>query len=248
MWMARWKLVSLWLSQTARVTADNALRLFVYLRYAELGDAQHDSGWYLVTALFIWPSILLAPVNGALCNTLPKPAILKMTAFYGVVVTATLFFVNDYWMIFWTLVTLGSTVYGPARYAILPAASIDTRWPLTRINGFFEMAIAGSIIGGMGMIPLLSERLGREQASVEVIIIVVLLNGVALVCALPVWFPSDVRRDDSAWQAIRGFMIDLRSVVRAHEAAVCLLGLSGLRGLIIGMTAVFLAASSMRTK
>lgn len=238
---ARWKLVSLWLSQTARVTADNALRLFVYLQYAKLGEAQKNSGWYLVTALFIWPSILLAPFNGALCNTLPKPSLLKTTAVFGVVVTGVFFLIDDHWLLCWALATLGTTIYGPTRYAMLPAASIDTHWPLTRINGFFEMGVAAAIIGGMTMIPGLETLNGKERGLAEVIKIVVLLNGVALIAALPVSFPSDVRRDDGAMQAVRGFLSDLRSVLRSREAYVCLLGLSGLRGLIIGMTAVFLA-------
>ncbi len=241
MWAARWKLVSLWLSQVARVTADNALRLFVYLQYAQLGEAQKNSGWYLVTALFIWPSILLAPFNGALCNTLPKPLLLKTTALFGFVITGLFFFINDYWLLFWALVTLGSTIYGPTRYAMLPAASLDAHWPLTRINGFFEMGVAAAIIGGMSMIPAFEMLMGAREWAEVAMRIVVSLNGVALLFALPVWFPSDVRRDDTAVQAVRGFMTDLRAVWRAREACICLLGLSGLRGLIIGMTAVFLA-------
>lgn len=241
MWTARWKLVSLWLSQTARVTADNALRLLVYLKYASLGDAQRDSGWYLVQALFIWPSIVLAPFNGAICNTLPKPMVLKTTAVFGVVVTGLLFFMDDHWLLFWGLVSLGTTIYGPTRYAFLPAASIDAHWPLTRINGFFEMGVAAAIIGGMTMVPGLEKLMGRSQGLGLVMTLVVLLNGVAMTAALPVWFPSDVRRVGTAWQAMRGFLSDLRAALGEREMCLCLLGLSGLRGLITGMTAVFLA-------
>ncbi|HZZ77002.1 MAG TPA: MFS transporter [Gemmataceae bacterium] len=241
MWAARWKLVSLWLSQFSRVTADNALRLFVYYQYALLGDAQRDSGWYLVTAIFIWPSILLAPFNGALCNTLPKPTLLKSLAVFGVFVTAAFYFINDHWLLCWALVSLGSTVYGPTRYAMLPAASTDTHWPLSRINGFVEMGVAAAIIGGMSLVPGLQNLHGSDRGLAEVIKIVVLLNGVALIAALPVSFPSDVRRDEGAMQALRGFVSDLRVVLASHDARVCLLGLSGLRGLIIGMSAVFLA-------
>jgi len=179
MWAARWKLVSLWLSQVARVTADNALRLFVFIQYAKLGEVQKNSGWYLVTALFIWPSILLAPFNGAICNTLPKPSLLKVTAVFGVVVTGLFFFIDDHWLVCWALVTLGTTIYGPTRYAMLPAASLDTHWPLTRINGFFEMGVAASIIGGMTMIPGLQAQFGKEEGLGEVIKIVVFLNGIA---------------------------------------------------------------------
>lgn len=72
----RWKLVSLWLSQTARVTADNALRFFVCLEYAQQGGtAEKNSAWYLVTAIFTMPAVVLAPFNGAICNSLPKPSV-----------------------------------------------------------------------------------------------------------------------------------------------------------------------------
>ena len=131
------------------MTADNALRLFVYFQYANLGETQRNSGWYLVTAIFIAPAILFAPFNGALCNTLPKPSVLKSMAVFGVVITATFYFINDYWFACWSLVAVGSTIYGPTRYAMLPAAATDTHWSLSRINGFVEMGVAAAIIGGI---------------------------------------------------------------------------------------------------
>jgi hypothetical protein len=82
---ARWKLVSLWLSQTARVTADNALRFFVCLEYANQGVSQRNSAWYLVNAIFTMPAVFLAPFNGAICNTLPKHSVLRWSALFGVV-------------------------------------------------------------------------------------------------------------------------------------------------------------------
>src|SRR4051812_47838056 len=83
MWPARWKLVSLWLSQTARVTADNALRFFVCLEYAGEIASRQNSAWYLVNAIFTLPAVFLAPFNGAICNSLRKPQVLSWTAFYG---------------------------------------------------------------------------------------------------------------------------------------------------------------------
>src|SRR4249920_1557657 len=84
---ARWKLVSLWFSQVARVTADNALRFFVCLEYARQGEEHNKSAWYLVTAIFMAPAILFAPFNGALCNSLPKARVLKASALFGFLVT-----------------------------------------------------------------------------------------------------------------------------------------------------------------
>ncbi|MFN4259325.1 MAG: hypothetical protein ACK4RK_08495, partial [Gemmataceae bacterium] len=68
---ARFRLVSLWLSQVGRNMADHCLRIFVVLAAAEMGAAQRDSAWHLVVALFVLPAIFLAPINGALSNSLP---------------------------------------------------------------------------------------------------------------------------------------------------------------------------------
>ena len=70
--ICRARLVSLWLSQVARIVADNALRVFVLLWIAEAGRAQRDYAWHLVAALLMLPAVLLAPCNGAICNSLPK--------------------------------------------------------------------------------------------------------------------------------------------------------------------------------
>src|SRR5437016_2154532 len=126
------------MSQTARVTADNALRFFVCLDYASppAGDAEKNSAWYLVNAIFTLPAVLFAPFNGAICNTLPKSRVLHWTAFYGFAVMAVFLLLHGYWVACWALIALGSAIYGPTRYAMLPAAAIDTKWPLSRINGF----------------------------------------------------------------------------------------------------------------
>ncbi len=85
MWQARLAVVSLWLSQVARVAADNALRFFVVL-LLYLG-AYHDTAWYLVTGLLMAPAVLLAPLNGAITNSLPKPAVLIGAAALGLAAT-----------------------------------------------------------------------------------------------------------------------------------------------------------------
>src|SRR5947209_17557764 len=82
---ARWIVLSLWLSQVGRVAADNALRFFVVLLL--YFGAYHDTAWYLVTGLLMAPAVLLAPLNGALGNSLPKPAVLIGAAALGLAAT-----------------------------------------------------------------------------------------------------------------------------------------------------------------
>ncbi|MBI3823603.1 MAG: MFS transporter, partial [Planctomycetes bacterium] len=235
MWPSRWKLVSLWFSQTARVTADNALRFFVCLDFAT-GDAQKNSAWYLVNVIFTLPAILLAPFNGAICNSLPKSLVLHATALYGFAVMGSFLLLNDYWIACWSLIAVGSAIYGPTRYAMLPAAAVDTRWPLTRINAFIEMGTFSAILGGL--ILIVGTDLGTTFAAVAVI---AALNGVAWLTAAPVAFPSDLRRDEPAWAAVRDFFVDFKRIWNIREARISLIGLSGKRGLVIGMSGAMIA-------
>lgn len=241
-WPARWKLVSLWFSQVARVTADNALRFFVCLEYAKLGEAQQNSAWYLVNAIFTLPAVFLAPFNGAICNSLPKPRVLTWTALYGFVVTAAFCLVNGHWITCWALISIGSAIYGPTRYAMLPAAAADTHWTLPRINGFIEMGTFTSVLAGLILI------VGTDLSTMLVlntwiaaIVLVTALNGVAWLTALPVAFPSDLRRAEPPLQAVRDFFVDFRRIWKIREARICIIGLSGKRGLVIGMSGAMLA-------
>src|ERR1043165_3489318 len=242
MWSARWALVSLWFSQTSRVMADNALRFFACLEYASQGESQKNSAWYVVTAIFSVPAIMLAPLNGALCNSLPKRKVLTWAALAGVLTMAIFGQLNGYWLWCWGLIAIGSAIYSPTRYAMLPAAAQDSHWPLTRINGFIEMGTFTAILGGLIVIAgtTLSTITVFDEWNAAIVLIFV-LNCVAFSTALPVRFPSDVRRDESAWDAIRGFFRDFRSVWRVREVRIALIGLSGKRGLIIGMSNAMIA-------
>src|SRR5271166_196140 len=81
----RARLVSLWLSQTARVLADWCLRMAVF---AGLLARDVRSAWHLTTAVSIAPYIVLAPVNGVLTNTLPRRGVLIASALYTLVALA----------------------------------------------------------------------------------------------------------------------------------------------------------------
>ncbi|MBI3410468.1 MAG: MFS transporter [Planctomycetes bacterium] len=246
MGLARLRLASLWISQTARVMADNCLRLFVALELVRLGQAKEGGGWYLVTLLLMLPAVVLAPFNGALCNSLPKRLVLTGAAAYGLAVVAGFDFLNGPWLIGWALVASGSAVYGPVRSALLPAAASDTRWPLNRINALVEMGVALGVVIGLalaaGELPKRDDTLQLHAlVSLPPPTLAIFLNLIALATALPVWFRSDVRRSEPARQAIAGFFRDLARIWRVKEARGCLIGLGLLRGLITAMMGALLA-------
>ncbi len=235
-------LVCLWVSQTARVTADNALRFFVCLDYANQGEAQRNSAWYLVNVIFTLPAVILAPFNGAVANSLPKSSVVRWMAFYGFVVMAIFAFLQSQWITCWALISISSAIYGPTRYAMLPAASVDTAWSLPRINSFIEMGTFTAILVGMILI------IGTDLQTMLVldrwnaaIVLVFALNAVAWLTLLPVGFPSDIHRSEPPMQAIRGFFTDLAAIWREREARICLIGLAAKRGMVIGMSGAMLA-------
>jgi 1-acyl-sn-glycerol-3-phosphate acyltransferase len=239
-WDARWKVVCLWWSQVARVTADNALRFFLVL---ELYKGYGASAWYLVTTLLMVPAVVLAPLNGAIGNSLPKPAVLLGSAGWMLVVTglgaASWYAENsaDDLLPYWALLAIGAAIYGPTRYALLPAAADDTRWALTRLNGLFEMGAALAVVAGMILaLGLDSTTLGAHHLPA----LVAVLGGGAFLFALPVRFASDVRRPEAALQAVRSFFADAASIWAARETRVCLVGLALLRGIVTGLTGALL--------
>jgi 1-acyl-sn-glycerol-3-phosphate acyltransferase len=245
---ARFRLVCLWVSQTARVLADCCLRIFVVLEMTRAGTAERDAAWHLVTALLMLPAVFLAPVNGALSNSLPKRWVLAGSAAACTLVVAVFGILAgtspvDYgtWLVCWALVAIGSAVYSPTRYALLPAAAEDTRIPLTRVNAWIEMGAVSAIVAGLVMGGWLHEYLwdGLEAAVAAALA----LYGLALLMALPVWFRADVHRPEYAGQAVAGFFRDCRRILGNPEARASLLGLSALRGLITAMTGALIAAT-----
>jgi len=233
-------LALLWLSQTARGLADNCLRIFVVLQVARLGIVEGDAAWPLVTFFLMLPAVFLAPFNGALGNSLPKPAVLAGSAAYCLAVVALFGVLNGRWLACWALVAVGSAVYGPARYALLPAAAEDTRIPLTHINGWIELGSAAAIVAGLVLgVELTGSTLLDREAAVGC---AALLNLVGLLAALPVRFPSDVRRPETPGQAVAGFFRDTRRILADPEARGTLLGLAGLRGLLTALSCALVAS------
>lgn len=244
MFPERVRLACLGTSHGARVMADNALRLFVVLALADLAEVHRSSAWHLVTFIFMLPAVLLAPVNGALCNSLPKPAVLAVSA--AVALLAFPLLALDLHLsretcllVAWGIVALSSAVNGPVRYAFLPAAAVDAHIPLTRVNGLFELTSAVAIVLGF----LFAAHFRGPEHEATFLENLLVLQAVALVAALAVRFPSDVRRPEPAFRAIRGFFADCRRIWQRKEARGCLFGLSLLRGLVTGMMGALVAGT-----
>src|SRR5260370_6839885 len=231
---ARCRLAALWLSQTARVLADNALRMFVVLEIAS--PKAPDSAWHLVNVFYYLPFILVAPINGAIGNELPKRWVVVGSSAYCLMMTAVWMFANELIADDWTLciglslVMAGSAVFSPVRYALLPAAAHDTHLPLLRVNALIEMgasmtAVAGLILTMTLYIP--GWRVGRGFGIPDILFIV---NGICVFFAFHVWFASDVRRPELFGQAVEGFFLDCLRIWRISDGRTSVLFLAGFWG------------------
>lgn len=249
---ARIRLACLWISQTARALADNCLRLFVVLQVAQVGQQEREAAWYQVNPFFFLPFIVLAPLTGAICNGLPRRRVLVGSAAFslaaGLIVGLWLRTDGNGWA--WCaglgVLMIGTAVFSPTRYAMLPAAADDTGIPLTRINGWIEMGCAVGVVGGM----LLGIRLyGQTWASCATYLgwpgldldldlppalgLAIVMNLVCLAAAWPVFFAADVRRPEPAGQAVAGFFRDSLRIGRDRLARASLLGLAGFLALVV---------------
>jgi 1-acyl-sn-glycerol-3-phosphate acyltransferase len=232
----------LWLSQVARIVADFALRLFVLLGLvdaAHAAQADRESAYHLLSALVMLPAVLLAPFNGALCNSLPRRWVLTGSAAFCGAVVVVLGLWQEWWLACWAVLSFGVAVYGPARYAMLPGAAVDTHLPLTRVNGWIEMGGVAAMVVGLAL------GLGLNGVSWDgwpaTVVVVVGLNALATVTALPVWFRTDTSRPESAGPAIAGFFRDTGRIWRDADARLILAGLSSLRAIVVGATGAYIA-------
>src|SRR5262249_46927488 len=189
------------MAQVARVLADWGLRITALLAVRDNNHFQHDSAWYLVTAVYITPFIVLAPLHGSLSNGLPKRWVMVASALFCFVAFAA-FAPAGPWLWCLGLVALGSALYIPTRYAVLPAAAQDARLPLNSVNGWMELGAAAAIVGGIMIGLQVSGNLVPHLPLIVVVLFV--LNGACLLCAYPAEFPSDVRRPERPLAGLRG--------------------------------------------
>ncbi len=221
---ARVRLAMLWVSQCARVLADWCLRVTAILQWWQAGHG--DASWHVATTVFIAPFILLAPLNGCLSNGLPRRRVLAGSSAFALAAVAVCAWLRAPWMVCLGVVAVAAAVYSPARYALLPAAAADSHLPLPRVNGLIEMGGASSIIGGLA--------LGWELSGEGDVLVGVLLglNLLAFLAALPACFPSDVLRPEPPLRAAADFFADVRRVAAEPTAAASLLGLASFQAVV----------------
>jgi 1-acyl-sn-glycerol-3-phosphate acyltransferase len=217
----RLRLASLWVSQTARVLADWCLRMAAV---AALLSEKRTSGWHLATAVAITPFIALSPLNGVLSNALPRRRVLAASAAFTLLAVAGCAAAGLPWVVCLGVVAVGSAVYSPVRYAMLPAAASDSGLPLPRLNGLMEMGGASAIV--------LGALLGAETPAGSVAAVLLGLNALCLATAFPAAFPSDVVRPEPPARAVADFFRDCGRIVRDREARGSLLGLAAFQAVV----------------
>src|SRR5262249_36097683 len=150
----------------------------------------------------------LAPINGAVCNGLPRCWVLVGAA--GFCLASLLLFgaAGGPWLACLIFLALGSAVFSPTRYAMLPAVAQETRIPLGLVNSWIEMGGAGGIVAGLALGLLLHGMALQGAPWVWSSLLAGWLPGswpaavgvsaglsvLSLLAALAVRFPSDARR------------------------------------------------------
>ena len=226
----RIRFTSLWVSQVARVLADWCLRVTAFLTWYHARRTDGDA-WYVATAFFITPFVLLAPLNGCINNGLPRRWVLVGSAAFTLLVVSLFAAMQGSWMICLGVVALGSAIYSPARYAMLPAVAVDARMPLTRVNGWIEMGGATAIVGGAALGWAVGADSDTRLAG-HVVAVLVALNLLSFVAAFPASFPSDVRRSEPLGRAVSGFFRDSLRIGRERAAFGSLLGLACFQAIV----------------
>lgn len=239
----RLRLASLWISQNLHFFANYALRIAVVFHLAQAGTAGQEAAFHLTSAVFMAPSILLVPLYGALSNTLPKRGTLLASAAFCALIATLLALVDRGWLIGLGLVALGSSLYAPTRFAILPAAARDADWPLQRIMSAFETGCVVSMVAGMLAGGFLFDQFWPGAAMPPVLAAISAAHWLSVLTAAPAAFPSDIRRPERARAALVGFGRDLRRILANPRTRGTLLSLATLRAVVTAAAGAFVAAA-----
>jgi 1-acyl-sn-glycerol-3-phosphate acyltransferase len=224
------RLFSLLAYQAARALSDQFTRVLILL---ELGGLHRVGGRILrgrdveslLAAVLGLAALVLAPVAGALANSLPKRRVLMGTSALCAVALLALGMGLQSWLVCWALVAVALAVDAPTRFALLPAAAQDEREPLPRLNAWMVVLWALAFLlftPPTRAFPTLSEVVVDHQES-WVVLALVALNLVALRFAGRLDFSSDTRRPGPLTQALWNSFGDAHRIVRDREACFCLL-------------------------
>lgn len=239
----RVRLVGLWISQNLHFFANYALRIAVVFHLARTGAEGRGSAFHLTAAIFMAPSIFLVPFYGALSNTLPKRGSLIASsgfcAFFAMILAAA----DHGWLLGLGFLALGSSLYVPTRFAILPAAAHDTDWPLQRIMSAFETGSVVSMVAGMLAGGLLFEWTWAIAATPPVLAAVAAAHILSFLTAVPAQFPSDIRRLENAREALVGFGRDVARIWINGRTRGTLISLAALRAVVTAAAGAFVAAA-----
>ncbi len=165
------------------------------------------SDWYqpIAMAVFATPWILFSGVSGYLADRISKRRIVVFCKSLEIVVMGCglmAFLSGQLWALFIVLFLMStqSTVFGPAKFGILPEQFRSEDLP--RINGIFQMTTFLAIIFGFASAGILKEALPGQEGLALVSVISI---GIAIVGTAAAFFvrPTPVAQPDLklTWQA-----------------------------------------------
>lgn len=224
---ARLKLISLWISQTARVLGDWCLLFVAVFSTAYQGQDAPGQNWPLAMAVFFAPFILLAPLNGWLGNSFPRCWVLTGSALYILLVIAVCSTSQLSLTISLALVGIGAAVYSPARYAMLPAGVADANASIPRVTGWMETGSSLAVLGGVALGSVLVDSPTRA------LLAIMGFCALSLITAWTTHFASDVPRPERSPSRVAGFFRDARRILALGPARGPLLGMAGFQALVV---------------
>jgi 1-acyl-sn-glycerol-3-phosphate acyltransferase len=236
----RIRLILLWLSQAARVLADVCLCLVAIFVYAGASAEERLSARPVMVA-FVAPFIVLAPIHGCISNALPRQWVLATSAAFNLACVVICAVLRVPWIWCVGTVALGAALSSAARHALLPAVARDADMSLPRLSGWMELGTAAAVVSSVPITVSLT-----ESGSPAVGLTLALLAGLNLMSfagAIPASFPSDARRQEPRWEAVKGFFRDAGRIVLDRNSALSLLGLSSFQALAMVGTGTLMAHS-----
>ena len=205
-----WKLL---VTQFLTAFADNAI---LFIAVAMALNSGHESGWYIpaMQSLFLVSFVLLAPWVGRLADTRPKPRVLvwgNLVKLAG----ASMVLVGGDPLFAYAVVGIGATIYGPAKYGILPELVGEER--LVRANGWVEGSTIVAIV--------LGTMLGAQVADHSVnaaLLMVVLAFAASTVAAL--MLPRQPAEPGPSGPVLPEFARNMRCFLSGPKARFSMLG------------------------